>query len=241
MVEKPITFGAAEACGPDMVEKPITFGAAVACGPDVVEKPITFGAAEACGPDVVEKPTTFSAAEACGPNVVEKPTTFSAAEACGPNVVEKPTTFGAAETCGPDVVEKPATIGAAEACGPDMVEKPITMGMPQAFCSCFMVGIGLGGGLCELSGRETNMCMKNRIQWRVRRRVGGCMSKSEYHVATASNKFREILQELQQCCSVQAAVRETTLRMDQIYQSGNPTLWGYFACAPNSLLVQGAA
>ncbi|WP_209880089.1 hypothetical protein, partial [Paenibacillus silagei] len=108
-----------------------------------------------------------------------KPITFGAAEACGPDMVEKPITFGAAEACGPDMVEKPTTFGAAEACGPNVVEKPITMGMPQAFCSCFKAGIGLGGGACELSERGTNMCMKNRIQWRVRRRVGGCMSKSE--------------------------------------------------------------
>ncbi|OMG02539.1 hypothetical protein BK146_02190 [Paenibacillus sp. FSL R7-0333] len=47
-----------------MVEKPTTFSAAEACGPDTVEKPTTFGAAEACGPDVVEKPTTMGMPQA---------------------------------------------------------------------------------------------------------------------------------------------------------------------------------
>ncbi|MEK3796347.1 hypothetical protein MKX42_31885 [Paenibacillus sp. FSL R7-0204] len=61
---------------PDMVEKPTTFGVAEACGPNVIEKPTTFGAAEAYGPNVVEKPTTFGAAEAYGPNVIEKPVTM---------------------------------------------------------------------------------------------------------------------------------------------------------------------
>ncbi|WP_339252465.1 hypothetical protein [Paenibacillus sp. FSL P2-0136] len=64
MVEKPTTFGAAEACGPDMVEKPTTLGAAEACGPDMIEKPITLGAAEACGPDMIEKPITMGMPQA---------------------------------------------------------------------------------------------------------------------------------------------------------------------------------
>ncbi|ETT52902.1 hypothetical protein MKZ07_02860 [Paenibacillus sp. FSL P4-0338] len=46
VIEKPITFDAAEACGLNVIEKPITFGAAEARGLNVIEKPITFGAAE---------------------------------------------------------------------------------------------------------------------------------------------------------------------------------------------------
>ncbi|MEK5031278.1 hypothetical protein MKY96_07535 [Paenibacillus sp. FSL R7-0302] len=53
MVEKPTTFGAAEACGPNMVEKPTTFSAAEACGPDMVEKAITMGMPQAfCSEDI---------------------------------------------------------------------------------------------------------------------------------------------------------------------------------------------
>ncbi|MEK3903887.1 hypothetical protein [Paenibacillus sp. FSL R7-0179] len=45
VIEKPITFGAAEARGLNVIEKPITFSAAEARGLNVIEKPITFGAA----------------------------------------------------------------------------------------------------------------------------------------------------------------------------------------------------
>ncbi|MEK4004527.1 hypothetical protein [Paenibacillus sp. FSL H3-0333] len=151
--------------------------------PNMVEKPTTFGAAEACGPDRVEKPTTFGAAEACGPDMVEKPTTFGAAEACGPDMVEKPTTFGAAEACGRSVVEKPTTFGAAEACGP-MYEE------------------------------------------------------NEYHVAQTVTNLEKSCKKCNNAAPYMRPVRETTLRMDQIYQSESPTLWGYFVRVLNSLVVQ---